>query len=218
MKIHQVMEKTGLSKKAINYYESKDLLAVTKDENGYREYSQEQIEILMKIKILRKLDFNITEIEQILHTNHYEDIFHEHLVKLDRKITECQIQKDYMREVRACMQKQESYGQYERLDKLIDEDFHLKDSVDVRIEEKKSPYSILIVLELIFGCFLFYLREPLTIYFGAAIYAHALYLMIKREAPIKSLLHFQFYCIKRELLEKWDTYRKEHSNEKTNRK
>ena len=59
---NEVQEKTNLSRKAIEYYEEKGLIHPKKLENGYRDYSDEDIEVLKKISLLRNLGLNISEI------------------------------------------------------------------------------------------------------------------------------------------------------------
>ncbi|MFQ7539016.1 MAG: MerR family transcriptional regulator [Clostridium sp.] len=66
MRIQEIADTTGLSKKAINLYEKKGLLQVIRDENGYRCYTQEHVRILMRIKILRRMDVSLADIEQLL--------------------------------------------------------------------------------------------------------------------------------------------------------
>lgn len=67
MRISQVMELTGLTKKAIHYYEEAGLiLPVVNDENNYREYSQSDIDKLVQISVLRQLDVPVKDIKDIL--------------------------------------------------------------------------------------------------------------------------------------------------------
>lgn len=63
---NEIQNKTGLTRKAIEYYEEKGLIKPEKSENGYREYSEEDFEILTKISLFRKLGINISEIEELL--------------------------------------------------------------------------------------------------------------------------------------------------------
>ena len=65
MKIQQAEELAGISKKNIRFYEKEGLLNVTRADNGYREYSLEDVERLKLIKLLRKLDFSIENIRDI---------------------------------------------------------------------------------------------------------------------------------------------------------
>ena len=56
MKINEIEKIVGISKKNIRFYEDQGLLSPARNrENGYREYGQEDLVILQKIKFLRKL-------------------------------------------------------------------------------------------------------------------------------------------------------------------
>ena len=60
---------TGLTRKAIEYYEERGLICPKKSENGYRDYSERDIQILNKISLYRKVGLSITEIENVLNYN-----------------------------------------------------------------------------------------------------------------------------------------------------
>ncbi|MGN1266453.1 MAG: MerR family transcriptional regulator [Dorea sp.] len=63
MRINQVEELVGISKKNIRFYEEKGLLSPKRTvENGYRDYSDEDVKILLKVKLLRQLSIPIEEI------------------------------------------------------------------------------------------------------------------------------------------------------------
>ena len=55
MKINDVEKLTGLTAKAIRLYESKGLISVPREENGYRNYGERDIEELKKIKLFRSV-------------------------------------------------------------------------------------------------------------------------------------------------------------------
>ena len=59
---NEVQDKTNLSRKAIEYYEEKGLIHPIKLENGYRDYSDEDVEVLKRISLLRNLGLSISEI------------------------------------------------------------------------------------------------------------------------------------------------------------
>ncbi len=66
MKINQVEELTGITKKNIRFYESEGLIAPRRDPaNGYREYSLEDADTLRRIKLLRKLDVSCEKIRKL---------------------------------------------------------------------------------------------------------------------------------------------------------
>ncbi|MBO4859518.1 MAG: MerR family transcriptional regulator [Treponema sp.] len=63
MKIYQVEELVGITKKNIRFYEEQGLLNPKRNpENDYREYSLADVKVLEKIKLLRKLSVPIEEI------------------------------------------------------------------------------------------------------------------------------------------------------------
>ncbi|MCR5061949.1 MAG: MerR family transcriptional regulator [Treponema sp.] len=63
MKIYQVEELVGITKKNIRFYEDEGLLCPERNpENGYRDYTMNDVQQLEKIKLLRKLSVPIEEI------------------------------------------------------------------------------------------------------------------------------------------------------------
>lgn len=62
----EIQKKTGLTRKAIEYYEDKGLINPKKSENGYRDYSVKDLEILKKVSIFRKLGMSISDIDQCI--------------------------------------------------------------------------------------------------------------------------------------------------------
>ncbi|KGM95401.1 MerR family transcriptional regulator [Clostridium botulinum] len=70
MNIKLASEKTGLTKKAIKYYESVGLINPSKNsENNYRDYTEEDIIKLNLIASLRILDIPISEIKLLIEGN-----------------------------------------------------------------------------------------------------------------------------------------------------
>ena len=66
MKIQQVEELVGISKKNIRFYEEQGLLSPGRAENGYREYGRADVLRLKQIKLLRKLAVPIEDIRAVL--------------------------------------------------------------------------------------------------------------------------------------------------------
>ena len=58
----EIQKETGLTRKAIEYYEDKGLIHPQKSENGYRDYSTEDLEILKKVSIFRKLGDTLSSV------------------------------------------------------------------------------------------------------------------------------------------------------------
>ena len=66
MQMKEVMKETGLSARAIKYYEQQKLIHVRKEENGYRCYTSEDVQILRRISVYRKLGISIVDIRALL--------------------------------------------------------------------------------------------------------------------------------------------------------
>ena len=60
----EIQNKTGLTRKAIEYYEDKGLINPHRLENGYKDYTEKDLDILVKVSILRKLGVSLSEIKQ----------------------------------------------------------------------------------------------------------------------------------------------------------
>lgn len=67
MKIKEVEERTGLARSNIRFYEKEKLIEPSRnDKNGYRDYSETDIENIKKIAYLRTLEISIEDIRHIL--------------------------------------------------------------------------------------------------------------------------------------------------------
>jgi len=64
--IKDVCRECKLTKKAIEYYEQQGLISPRIENNGYRNYSDEDISVIKEIGVLRKLGISISEIKDIL--------------------------------------------------------------------------------------------------------------------------------------------------------
>ena len=69
MTIRELERKSGLERTNIRFYEKEGLLNPERKENGYREYCDEDLQLLLKIKLLRRLDFSIESIRSLIHGN-----------------------------------------------------------------------------------------------------------------------------------------------------
>ena len=69
MLLGELIKKTGFPKDTIRFYEKKGLIKLSKKqrrENNYKEYSEEVVDRLLFIKILKNLGFTLNEIEDFL--------------------------------------------------------------------------------------------------------------------------------------------------------
>ena len=87
MKINEIESLVGITKKNIRFYEEKGLLSPSRNsENGYRDYGQTEVDILRRIKLLRKLGIPIEEIRRMQEgTQTVGDGMRRHLVTLERE-------------------------------------------------------------------------------------------------------------------------------------
>ena len=87
MKINEVEALAGISKKNIRFYEEQGLLSPRRNlENGYRDYGENEVEVLRRIKVLRKLGVPIEEIRQMLSGAHtVSDGIRRHIITLERE-------------------------------------------------------------------------------------------------------------------------------------
>ena len=66
MTIRELERRSGLERTNIRFYEKEGLLNPERKENGYREYSEDDLQLLMKIKLLRRLNFSIESIRSLI--------------------------------------------------------------------------------------------------------------------------------------------------------
>ena len=98
MKIQDAARETNLTEKSIRYYESIGLIDPARRENGYRDFSQNDIHKLQFLARARRLGFSIEDCRQLLDL--YNDksraskdvkaIAKAHLTQIDEKIAELQ--------------------------------------------------------------------------------------------------------------------------------
>lgn len=111
LKIQQVEELVGITKKNIRFYEHEGLLSPARSENGYRDYSEQDVEALKKIKLLRSLSFPLEEIRMMQSgTLTMEDGARRHLIVLERS-------RSSLEKARAlCLELQEHHETLQTLD------------------------------------------------------------------------------------------------------
>ena len=86
MKINEVEAQVGITKKNIRFYEEQGLLTPRRNsENGYRDYGPEEVAILYRIKLLRKLGLPLEEIRRMQMGGTLADGMRRHLVSLERE-------------------------------------------------------------------------------------------------------------------------------------
>lgn len=91
---NEIQEKTNLSRKAIEYYEEKGLVHPKKLENGYRDYSNGDVEVLKKISLLRNLGLSISEIA--LYLDSKEEVLASILRRKEHELDICEKRKNVL--------------------------------------------------------------------------------------------------------------------------
>lgn len=66
MKTNELENELGLSKHTILYYEKEGFVQPKRDENGYRNYSERDLQTLRLVKFLRNLQISIDDVKAIL--------------------------------------------------------------------------------------------------------------------------------------------------------
>ena len=131
MLVNEVSEMVGMTKRAIKYYEEKHLITVKKDENGYRNYTEEDVEILRKISVYRKLGIGIEDIEKFLKTNDKSILVRVYKEKMEEK----QLRDDEIAALKEFIEKDD----IEKLDEILDYQ-SIEDAMESLIPGEWSDY------------------------------------------------------------------------------
>ena len=111
MTIREVEEATGLTRANVRFYENQGLLATVRRENNYREYTQEHIAILLRIKLLRALGMTLEQIRDL--QTGADDL----IAALDRQIQELGRKQEQLgSSTRVCREMREDGVSYATLD------------------------------------------------------------------------------------------------------
>lgn len=89
MKINEVEKELNIPKATIRFYEKENLLQPKRNDNSYREYSEEDIEILKKIVVLRKIGISIEDVKSLLSRGFdLQDVLFKNMESLNKQIEE----------------------------------------------------------------------------------------------------------------------------------
>lgn len=112
LKINQVEELVGITRKNIRFYEAQGLLQPERNpENGYREYSLSDVAQLKKVKLLRKLDIPCEQIRNVTQgTLPLSDCLRDHQETLRKRVNDL----GHMQEL--CQMLSESDADFDSLD------------------------------------------------------------------------------------------------------
>ena len=99
MYIHEAAERSGTTKKAIEYYCTKGLVSPQLSESGYRIFSEEDAVCLKMISLLRSLGVSVEEIRELLSGN--DEGFQKIIEKQETAILRKKEQHDLLKELAA---------------------------------------------------------------------------------------------------------------------
>lgn len=99
MLISEVCKLTGLTKKAISYYENQNLIKPIKGYNGYREYTKEDIELLNEISLYRKLDISLKDIKVIIKSKDKKSVLRNIIQEKQKQEMHIKMQKIYLERI-----------------------------------------------------------------------------------------------------------------------
>lgn len=111
MTIKEIEELSGMVRANIRFYEAEGLVSPQRHENGYRDYSEDDLETLKKIKLLRTLHLSLDEIK-CLHSGERTlmDTLNHHLARLQHE------QADIEQALEICNVMRNDGAQYKSLD------------------------------------------------------------------------------------------------------
>ncbi|MCI8853558.1 MAG: MerR family transcriptional regulator [Lachnospiraceae bacterium] len=174
MKINEVEQAVGITKKNIRFYEKEGLLHPARNmENGYREYSVQDVEELKKIKLLRKLAIPLEEIRHLQSGQLLlEDGLRRHLITLERERKNLeQIWKfcQHMQDGNSQMDTLDAARYLEEMEQMEQEGMRFMDVKQMDQKKKKWKGAILAAVAGVAFCLWFMammvlalMEEPLT--------------------------------------------------------
>lgn len=152
MKINEIEQQVGITKKNIRFYEEQGLLTPRRNlENGYRDYGEDEVEELKRIKLLRKLSIPIEEIRKI-QTGHLtlEDAVNRQVIVLKRQ------ESNLIETAKLCTELSDEGCQYQSL--LPDQYLNRMDEMEkegmrflnVKMDDKKTRMIAPVVITVLF--------------------------------------------------------------------
>ena len=111
MTIKEVEERSGMARANIRFYETEGLLSPLREANGYRNYTEADLELLLRIKLLRTLGISLEEIKSLSQgEEELADALDKRLVQLSRE------QAERVRAEAVCRSMREANVRFETLD------------------------------------------------------------------------------------------------------
>lgn len=102
MHIQEISKELNMTRKAIHVYEEKGIIQPKRDTLGYRIYTDEDKQTLLKVKQLRNLDFTVQEIKEVLIDKNYQ-LFDTKKEEYQKRIYELETSVQFIDDVKECI-------------------------------------------------------------------------------------------------------------------
>ena len=110
MTIKEMEEATGMQRANIRYYEAEGFLHPEREKNGYRNYTEDDRQVLKKIKLLRSLHISLEEIKAMHEgTKNLSETLEKHIAQLTKQ------QEELGKSQYVCEKMQRDGATYEKL-------------------------------------------------------------------------------------------------------
>lgn len=101
MTVKEMEQESGMTRANIRYYEAEGLLTPVRGANKYRDYSEEDLETLKKIKLLRSLHFSLEEIKALQSgSRELSEVLDRQIAKLQQEKTQTEHSQELCRVMR----------------------------------------------------------------------------------------------------------------------
>jgi DNA-binding transcriptional MerR regulator len=98
MKIKEIEALSGMKRANIRFYEREGLITPKRMDNGYRDYSDADLQILIRTKLLRSLHISLDEIKALKEgSKDLDDTLSAQIVKLDQEKQDASYAQDVCR-------------------------------------------------------------------------------------------------------------------------
>lgn len=129
MTIKEVEALTGITKANIRFYEKEDLLSPARGSNNYREYTEEEVERLRKIRMLRIMGFPVAQIKEMIQQPQRSNALMDHRAEqIRREVEELNLVRDL------CLEAKKMGWEWKNLD---------PDLLEMKLEWKKKGGDIM---------------------------------------------------------------------------
>lgn len=96
MKVKEVSERIGISRRTLQYYDDIHLVTASRTENNHREYDDEQLDEIWKVMVLKEMGFELEEIRTLIHSENLSQSLHDKQNDIQNVITTLMEKMDFI--------------------------------------------------------------------------------------------------------------------------